>query len=102
MSQARASAGRPALATWYGIIRKRRSGAIGMLDGADGAAQFGKATQPADRGIAGIGPRGFLEIVEHAVAVIGAGWGPIPHAQSGHGCAGALRFRGLRGISAAR
>ena len=71
MSQARASAGPPALKTWFGIIRKRRSGAIGMLDGTDGAAQFGEAAQPADRGIAGIGSLGFCEIVEHAMAVIG-------------------------------
>jgi hypothetical protein len=39
-----------------------------MLDGADGAAQFGAATQPADRRIAGVGPLGLIEIVEHAVA----------------------------------
>ena len=43
----------------------------GVLDGADGAAQFGEAAQPADRGIAGIGALGFREIVEHAMAVIG-------------------------------
>ena len=42
----------------------------GVLDGADGAAQFGEAAQPADRGVAGIGALGFREIVEHAMAVI--------------------------------
>ena len=49
-----------------------RPGALaGVLDGADGAAQFGEAAQPADRGIAGIGALGLGEIVEHAMAVIG-------------------------------
>ena len=43
-----------------------------MLDGANGAAQFGEAAQPADRGIAGVGPLGLIEIVEHAVASSGA------------------------------
>ena len=42
-----------------------------MLDGADRTAQFGQPPQPADRGIAGIGPLGHSEIVEHAMAVIG-------------------------------
>jgi hypothetical protein len=42
-----------------------------MLDGADCAAQFGKAAQPADNGIAGIGPFRFSEIVEHSVALVG-------------------------------
>ena len=41
-----------------------------MFDGANRTAQFGQSPQPADRGIARIGPLGLGEIVEHAVAVI--------------------------------
>ena len=48
-----------------------------VLDRADRAPQFGKAAQPADRGITGIGPFRFREIVEHAMAVIGPEHDPV-------------------------
>ena len=62
------------------IIRDRRMGRpptpakalTRVLDGADGAAEFGEAAEAADGGVAGIGALGCGEIVEHAVAVIGA------------------------------
>jgi hypothetical protein len=41
-----------------------------IFDCADRAAQFGEAAQPADRGVAGVGPLGLGEVVEHAMAVI--------------------------------
>ena len=43
-----------------------------MLDRPDRAAKLGEAAQAADRGVAWIGALGGGEVVEHAVAVIGA------------------------------
>ena len=52
------------------VARSSHHALTRVLDGADGAAQFGKAAQPADRGVTGIGALGLGKIVEHAMAVI--------------------------------
>jgi fructuronate reductase len=60
-----------------------RARSAGVFDGADGAAQFGKAPQPADRGVAGIGPLRFRAIdvrdpLAPKLAAIAEAAGPVP------------------------
>src|SRR5262245_7767988 len=52
-----------------------------LLKRADRAAQFGEALEATDAGVAGI-DAGFLDVVEHAVGVVGAGRTESRHASS--------------------